>query len=149
MPDGHIQGLDLNEREMLWVRDYAGEIVITVEDEMLLAAETTLRISLADEEWGSKIALADGVLADLDGTLELRFTDDVDLGSLVGTTFDLFDWNGALQAGDTFAAVEYLPDYQWDLSDLYLGGSVTLTAVPEPATLTLLALGILMPRWRR
>ena len=88
-------------------------------------------------------------MADLDGTLLLSFTDDADLDSLVGTTFDLFHWNSGLLAGDAFANIDYPSWSQWDLSDLYLGGSVTLTAVPEPATLTLLALGILALRWRR
>ena len=149
LPDGHIVGLDLGAGETLRVRDYEGDIAITIDDQMLLDADATLEIIFADAEWGSTISLADSALADLDGTLLLSFTDDADLGSLVGTTFDLFDWNGGLLPGDALTSIDYPSWSQWDLSDLYLGGSVTLVAVPEPATLTLLALGILAIRWRR
>jgi hypothetical protein len=95
--------------------------------------------------WGPTVSLA-GISADLDGTLLLSFTDDADVESLLGTTIDLFDWNGGLVPGDEFAQVDWPIGFEWDLTDPYLSGNVTLTAVPEPATLTLLVVGLLAAR---
>ena len=62
------------------------------------------------------------------------------------TDFQIFD-AGTLSG--TFSAV-LLPDLPgmlgWDSSDLYSSG--TLSVIPEPATLSLLALGMLLA-WRR
>jgi hypothetical protein len=45
----------------------------------------------------------------------------------VGTTFDLFDWQGADVSGQ-FAQVVVPPGTQWDTADLYTTGQVTLAA---------------------
>ncbi len=42
--------------------------------------------------------------------------------------------------------------YQWDLTQLYTAGEVTLTAVPEPRSIVLVVLGgscLLVGDWRR
>jgi hypothetical protein len=62
----------------------------------------------------------------------------VNLPSLVGRTFDLFDWTGVTPTG-TFAVSS---PYTWNLSNLYTAGEVTLTAIPEPATFALAALAL-------
>jgi len=64
----------------------------------------------------------------------------------VGTTFDLFNWNGMLAGGDCFDQVVSRAGYQWDLSQLYTTGEVTLMSIPEPATMVLLLLGGMMMR---
>jgi hypothetical protein len=59
-----------------------------------------------------------------------------------GNAFDIFDWNGGI-AG-TFATVS-LPALNvglvWDTSDLYVGGQIVVTAVPEAGALLLTSAG--------
>ncbi len=61
--------------------------------------------------------------------------------TLLGQTFQLFDWPAGMPADDQFSKIQMDGGLQWDVSQLYTTGDVTLTAVPEPATLSLLALG--------
>ena len=60
-----------------------------------------------------------------------------------GQTYDLFDWDGGV-AG-SFASVS-LPalaaGLAWDTSDLYVGGALSVTAVPEPERYALLLAGL-------
>lgn len=146
--DGHIAGLNLGVFETLFVRDYDGGIAITIEDGMTLDPAAVLEIVFTDADWGSTISLVDGIPVDLDGTLFLGFADGADVNALVGTTYDVFNWNGQLTAGDAFANVAWPTGFDWDISDLYLGGTVTLTAVPEPASVILLSLVLLAFRRR-
>jgi hypothetical protein len=62
----------------------------------------------------------------------------VNLATQVGRTFDLFDWTGVNPIG-TFAVSS---PYTWNLSNLYTTGDVTLIAVPEPASVALMWVGI-------
>jgi len=59
--------------------------------------------------------------------------------TLLGRTFQLFNWPAGMPANDQFSMIEMDGGLQWDVSQLYTNGDVTLT--PEPATLSLLALG--------
>jgi uncharacterized protein YjbI with pentapeptide repeats len=148
--DGHIDGLILHSEETMLIRDYSGGIAITVDDGLIMAADATLEIVLADDDWGSTITLdlLPSTFADLDGTLFLNFADQADVHSLVGTTFDLFNWNGFLAAGDTFGNVAWPVGFDWDLSDLYASGTVTLLKVPEPSSILLLLVPALYLRRR-
>ncbi len=60
-----------------------------------------------------------------------------------GDSFDLFDWNGGLTG--TFGSLS-LPTLDagltWNVSDLYAGGTMAITAVPEPGTLALWLAGL-------
>lgn len=60
----------------------------------------------------------------------------------VGNVYDLFDWNGGVSG--SFVALD-LPTLAggltWDASDLYAGGTLSITAVPEPASWALLLAG--------
>jgi uncharacterized protein YjbI with pentapeptide repeats len=151
-PDGHLNGLDLNTGGLLVVRDYDGNsnnrvypydpippIPITVDQHLSMGPGGTLRMVFEADAWDSTISFAPGIPVTLGGTLELTFADDVTLASQVGRTFDLFDWTGVSPTGE-FAISS---PYAWDLSNLYTTGEVTLTAIPEPATFALVALGLL------
>ena len=71
--------------------------------------------------------------------LDFHYMDDGYATYLVGKEFKLFDWTGVTPTGAF--AVESL--YDWDLSNLYTTGTVTFLAVPEPAGIVLLAVGLL------
>ena len=82
-----------------------------------------------------------------DGAIELVFAPDVDIHSLVGTTYDLFEW--PVGATGSFSEIIYDSDFTWDTSRLHTVGEITLVDyVPEPATLCLLAFGAVLLRRR-
>ena len=66
------------------------------------------------------------------------FATDVDLASQVGRTFDVFDWTGVNPTGQ----FQFASPYAWDLTNLYTTGEVTLTAIPEPAGVVLMCVGL-------
>jgi uncharacterized protein YjbI with pentapeptide repeats len=138
--NGAINGLDLAAGETLVVRDC--EIGITVFNSMNAVSGGTLELVLGDADWGSTMAVAAGITPDLGGTLRVRFTDQANLASMVGTTFDFFDWPAVLESNNRFDAIDLPPGTRWDLSQLYVTGTATLTAIPEPSAVLLLACGI-------
>jgi uncharacterized protein YjbI with pentapeptide repeats len=145
-PDGRIEGLNLSDGETLKIRDfnqdYLGNsmsIPIQIENEMALASEAVLRMIFTDAEWGSTISFDDGIAVNLDGLLDLTFADGVNPADLVGTTFDLFNWDGVSPAGGFISILDH--GLVWDTGNLYTTGEVTLLAVPEPAMLSFLILG--------
>ena len=76
----------------------------------------------------------------------------VDPSTLVGDTWQLFDWTGVSPSGAFAGVVNDLPaGYAWNTSALYTLGEVTLTTVPEPSTLLLLGVAAvgLAGAWRR
>jgi uncharacterized protein YjbI with pentapeptide repeats len=146
-PDGHIDGLDLDARELLVVRDYDGDfrlylekppIPITVDEHLTMASGGTLRTVFEADEWNSTISFAAGIPVTLGGTLELTFADNVNPASQIGRTFDLFDWTGVNPIG-TFTVAS---PYHWDLSSLYTTGEVRLLGVPEPHAIAFLLVAI-------
>ena len=147
--DGVISGLELLASEKLKIHDYDGGIAVKIRSDFAMDTLSTLEIIFEDVDWGSTITLdlADGALAHLDGTLFLTLKNGIDEAALIGRTFDVFDWNGFLSSGETFADVAWPAGFDWDVSDLYVGGTVTLLAIPEPATAALLAFAALA--WRR
>jgi uncharacterized protein YjbI with pentapeptide repeats len=146
--DGHIDGLELDGGAVLVVRDYDGNfrfdvlqppIAITVEQHLAMGPSGTLRMVFEADAWDSTISFAPGIPVTLGGTLELTFAGDENPASRVGRTFDLFDWSGVTPTG-VFAVSS---PYTWDLSNLYTTGEVTVTAIPEPASFILTAVGLL------
>jgi hypothetical protein len=132
---------------LLVVRDYdgypaygRGPIPITVDQHLAMAPGGALRMVFEADAWDSTISFAPGIPVTLGGTLELTFADDVNPASQLGRTFDLFDWTGVTPTG----AFAVSSPYAWDLSNLYTTGQVTLTAIPEPSSIFLLALAALM-----
>ena len=139
-PDGSIQGLALLAGEKLVIRN--NPIAITVNTSATFDPAATLQF-LLDNNWTSPVGFTPGLTPALGGTLDLEFATGVDPASLLGQSFQLFDWNGPLPANDQFATITTEPGLTFDLSNLYSTGDVTLTAVPEPSSLALglLALG--------
>jgi hypothetical protein len=108
---------------------------------MNLVSDGTLELVLGDADWRSTMVVAAGVTPDLGGTLRVGFGDQANLVSMSGTTFDFFDWPAVLDPDNRFDAIELPPGTQWDFSQLYLTGTATFTAIPEPSAALLLACG--------
>jgi uncharacterized protein YjbI with pentapeptide repeats len=147
-PVGNIDGLDLNSGALLVVRDddigsYHNSswppIPITVDQQLTMAPGGTLRMVFEADAWDSTISFAPGIPVTLGGTLELTFADAVNLATQLGRTFDLFDWTGVNPIG-TFAISS---PFSWNLSELYTTGEITLTAIPEPASVAVSTAGVL------
>jgi uncharacterized protein YjbI with pentapeptide repeats len=138
-PDGHINGLDLDGDGLLLVRDFrdyynsSPTLPIKVYQHMAMGPGGALRMVFESDAWDSTISFAPGIPVALGGTLELTFADDVNPAAQLGRTFDLFNWTGVAPTG----AFTIATPYAWDLSSLYTTGEVTLTAIPEPATVCL------------
>ena len=150
--DGHIEGLNVADFETMRLWDYNDEtpIPIQVQDSMVIAPSGYLRAVFEDDEWGSTLHFDAGIDVSIDGILELLVDDDADVASLVGTSFQLFDWTVVAPVG-VFDEMVFEPGTTWDTSQLYTTGMVTLTsAVPEPSTLVLVLLaGGLLVAYRR
>jgi uncharacterized protein YjbI with pentapeptide repeats len=138
-PDGSIQGLALMAGEKLIVRN--NPIPIAVATSATLDNAATLEF-LLDANWTSPIGFSAGLNPSLAGTLDLEIASGVDPSTLVGDSFQLFNWGGPLPARDQFSMITTEPGLNWDLSSLYSAGTVTLMAVPEPSALLLASFGL-------
>lgn len=98
-------------------------------------------------DWGSTIAVDPGIAPELGGTLRIGFAKNIDSDRFSGATFNLFDWGSTLDITNVFDSIQLSSGPQWDLSQHYTTGEVTLNNVPEPlgATLALLALPTAAP----
>jgi hypothetical protein len=110
-----------------------------------------MQLVLDGNAWGSTISFQAGIPVTLGGNLELGLAPGVDPSTLVGDSFQLFNWTGVSPSGQ-FQIVNDLSaeGYSWNTSALYTTGDVTL--VPEPSTLLLLAvavIGLAAHVWRR
>jgi uncharacterized protein YjbI with pentapeptide repeats len=136
-PDGSIQGLALGVNVKLVVRN--NSIPITVTTSATMDPTATLQF-LLEGRWTSPMGFSPGLTPILDGTLNLQFAAGIDPTSLFGQSFQLFNWNGPLPAGDQFGTITIEPGFMFDTSDLYTTGAVTLTGVPEPSSSLLVGL---------
>lgn len=134
-PDGVIQGLALSGSQRLFIRN--NPMAITVNNSAAFDPTSTLEF-LVESDWTSVIQFGAGVTPSLGGTLDLELADGVDPSNLLGRTFHLFAWNSALAPANQFVDITTEAGLNWDTSNLYANGTVTLTAIPEPATLVLL-----------
>ena len=96
LPDGSINGLTLAAGESLVIRNYAGaeSVPIIVLGQMSMDPAASLQIVLDGQPWGSTISFDSGIPVSLAGELDLTFAPGIDPTSLVGDTFQLFDWSG-------------------------------------------------------
>ena len=137
--NGTVQGLRLDkDNPQLTVRNFKNlegqpPIPIHIQQGMQLEADSVIQFVLDDEPWNSTISFDAGIPVTLGGKLLLDI-DTPDPSSLIGTTFDLFDWSGV----DPTGQFEIVSGDVWDTSRLYRDGTVTLISVPEPATVILI-----------
>ena len=139
-PDGEIKGLDLTEGDALVIQDF--DLVITVTSQFTVADGGALELLINDADWGLTVGVTADVSPQLSGTFQLGFSPEANRFGVEGKTFDPFDWPGPLATENRFSVVVSPPGILWDLSQLYTSGEVTLTAVPEPSSLSLAALAI-------
>lgn len=148
LSNGTVSGLNLIAAECFPVRNFdvnsPGRYFapvpkcITILGQASFDSSASLQIVLDGQPWGSTIAFANGIPVALGGELDLTLAQGVDLSSLVGDTFKLFDWSGVSPTGQ----FQIVADPGWDISQLYTTGQVTyLGTVPEPSTIALLAVG--------
>lgn len=145
LPDGTIQGLGLLSGDQLTIHNYT--IPISVLTSMTLATGSILQMDFDANPWTSTITTPAGVTPQLAGVLSLTFIAGVDPATLVGTSYQLFDWT-QLPSGAFDQITDDLPaGMYWDLSDLYTTGQITL--LPEPAKFGLPVVLIAMVGRRR
>jgi uncharacterized protein YjbI with pentapeptide repeats len=126
LSNGSMDGMTLIAGEKMVIRD--SSLPITIKNNMTLSDEGEIKIIFSDETWGSTIQLAAGVIPELGGTLTLDFDEGVNLNKFMGASFQLFDWNDQLAAGDRFDHLD-LPltsGWGWELNRLYTTGEVVL-----------------------
>jgi probable HAF family extracellular repeat protein len=128
--------------------------VLRVDPRTVLASGVALKLGGAGPEALDGEAGASGALAHdrivfngavlLEGaTLSLADGSGFVSGLAAGSAIDLFDWNGGVSGSFTTLALPTLADgLAWDTSDLYAGGALSVTAVPEPATWALMLGGL-------
>ncbi len=123
--------------QSLTVRNYAGNIPITALSQVAFDPAASLQFIFDGQPWGSTISFAPGISVTLGGELDLDAAPTVNLASLVGDTFKLFDWTGVSPIG----LFNIVADHGWDVSQLYTTGKVTYVGVPEPSMFALLGMG--------
>jgi uncharacterized protein YjbI with pentapeptide repeats len=121
--------------------NYAGAIHVSTE--MILDPGTELQMIFDGPTWNSTISFDAGIPIAITGS-DLELDPSVNPSSLVGVPIQLFDWTGVSPNGQ-FTVTTNLDgsQYQWNLSDLYTSGFVTLESVPEPAQAALAGVSIL------
>jgi uncharacterized protein YjbI with pentapeptide repeats len=143
MSSGVVNGLNLINGDVLNIsNDYSD---VKIYDKMVVNEGGSLRFIFDDRMWMATVSMWPyEPTVEIGGTLDLAFADGVDIASLIGTSFKIFEWNGLLADGDMFDSIVYANGTQWDVSGLYTTGEVVLTAVPEPMTIAMFCLGWLM-----
>jgi uncharacterized protein YjbI with pentapeptide repeats len=142
-PDGTVTVFQGGATE---IRNYVGTSVIPIHVTSSVRT-TTFDVLFDHAPWGSTISFEPGISVDLSGgELWLKFEAGVDPSTEVGRTFRLFDWTGInlqTQFRDTSSV------YEWDFSELYVDGTVTLLSVPEPGMAVAWVTGLIISFRRR
>ncbi len=125
-PNGKIHGLRLSADDELVIRDSDRRIV--VQDEFSIVGNGQLIMVLTDAGWKSTVAFEGlSTTPQLGGTLKILFG-DTDFFDLVGTTFDLFNWENTIDPANHFAEIALPLNTEWDLSQLYATGQITFVS---------------------
>ena len=125
---GRINGLDLREGRTLVVRDYdTNHMPIVVHSHFRMDASSSLEMLFDGDDWGSTIGFFSTTDVHLQGKLSLNFASGVDVAAQVGRIFKVADWSKATLTG----GFEIVSPHLWDVSDLYVGGTVTLLSTSD------------------
>ena len=90
---------------------------------MTLTESASLVLEFDGNPWGSTISFDSGIPVVLGGNLELDLAAGVNPASLLGDTFQVFDWTGVSPVGQFAQIGNNLPaGYAWDTSQLYTTG---------------------------
>jgi uncharacterized protein YjbI with pentapeptide repeats len=138
---GIISGLSLSAGEILVIRNFP--LGITVKTSANFSPTSILDFVIDENGWGSTISFAAGVIPALNGILELDIDPSTNPATMVGQSYDLFNWGTGLPASDRFASTlaDAPTGYEWNTAQLYTTGDVSLMSVPEPGTWAFLSMG--------
>ena len=124
----------------------ANNAALSVGPQVALAAGSRLLMTLGAAGQTGKISFAGAVTLE-GGALALSWANGGT--GTAGESFDLFGWTGG-ESGQFGSLL--LPSLDsglvWDTADLYAGGTLRISAVPEPAQACLLLAGLLGMGWR-
>jgi uncharacterized protein YjbI with pentapeptide repeats len=151
LADGSVQDVMLNAGEHWIVMDNSPKVTVT--GSATFAHGSTLTLI----KIGYPISFAQGVTPQLGGTLEILLDYQQDISNWFVATTKFFEWSTPLSADNRFDNIIWAlpPGYTWNLDNLYVDGTAVIETapytVPEPASLSLLALAVssLLLRRRR
>jgi uncharacterized protein YjbI with pentapeptide repeats len=131
-----VFGMNLIADELMIIRDYDGDptdasptpIPIKIMNQCTINATATLQMIFESDPWDSVISFNAGIPVQLGGKLDLEFAPNTDLQAQIGRTIRIFNWTGVTPVG----SFNIIGPYQWDLSNLYTTGEVTLLALASP-----------------
>jgi hypothetical protein len=154
LPNGSIATLDLSAGEELIIRDDDGmpnrvtewwlaprpPIPVSIDNRATVGESSVLQLVFDADAWDSTVSFGRGIPVRLGGALELSFADDVDVASQIRRTLRIFNWAGVSPTGQ----FELRSPYAWDTTKLYTTGEVTLVAVPEPGTASIVIFSVMV-----
>ena len=117
---------------------------MSFEGDVVLGTFATTQVELAGVTEGEYDRLLVAGTLEVDGVLEIELLDG--FSPVTATDFQIFDFGTLFGTFDSVLLPDLPGMLDWDSSHLYSSG--TLSVIPEPATLPLLTLGMLLA-WRR
>ena len=152
--NGVIRGLALKPHETLTIHN--DPTPVTAITTATFSSSSVLQFILSSN-WSSPLRFGPGVNPVLGGTLDIEFPGSVDPSIFIGDSFQLFQWNSLPAASNRFSTLLTDPRVNFDTSELYITGVVTIesagaitpVSVPEPGSLALLAAGAMLLAKRR
>ena len=151
MPDGKVNGLNLSTiNNTLIIRNH-DSIPMSFQNSAAMAGGATLQFVFDGNEWHAPATFGTDVTPAFgDGTLEILWSSEASFQLDEPMELTLFQWGDVPAAARQFSDVRLInapAGVYLDASRLYTDGTVSL--IPEPATMSLLAVGALMLARRR
>lgn len=158
LPDATVSGIYLSPGEQLTIRgegfalptvpasiivigNPAPKTPITVTGEFVMEPDSTLNFILGSpvsRTWAQTLSFSPDIPIYLGGMLRLMVQSGINPATVLGDSFQIFDWTGVSPVGEFTLSND--PGIEWDTSLLYSHGIVRLVDVPEPhQLLTLLS----------